>query len=77
MAARILVVSHEATRTGAPKMAIEVARSLQEAGYAVHVLLRWGGPLAQELDQHSAALTLEPLRRSRAFFVASFPAARS
>jgi glycosyltransferase involved in cell wall biosynthesis len=73
VAARILVVSHEATRTGAPKIAIEVARSLQEAGYAVHVLLRWGGPLAHELDQHSAALTLEPLRRSRALLRRLFP----
>ena len=40
-----LVVSHEASRTGAPRVAVELLHALREAGHRTVVVHRWGGPL--------------------------------
>jgi glycosyltransferase involved in cell wall biosynthesis len=62
-----LVVSHEARRTGAPKVAIEIQRSLHGDGATEVVsLLRGGGALAGEFAATSDRLQREPLARVRA-----------
>jgi glycosyltransferase involved in cell wall biosynthesis len=71
----VLLVSHEATRTGAPRIAVQLARSLRACGYDVTTLLRWNGPLEQEMSAASTRLVLEPLRRARAFVRMHFPGA--
>jgi len=60
------VVSHEATRTGAPRVAIQVVEALRAHGYEVVVVLRARGPLAPEFAAQGARLVSEPLRRTRA-----------
>jgi glycosyltransferase involved in cell wall biosynthesis len=65
--ARVLVVSHEARRTGAPKVALEIQRSLHgEDATEVVSLLRGGGALAGEFAATSDRLRREPLARVRA-----------
>jgi glycosyltransferase involved in cell wall biosynthesis len=64
--ARILVVSHEASRTGAPRVALDVVNSLPSERWERFVVLRWAGPLAPEFEATSDRLILEPLRRGRA-----------
>jgi glycosyltransferase involved in cell wall biosynthesis len=71
----VLLVSHEATRTGAPRIAVQLARSLRACGYGVTTLLRWDGPLKREMDSASSRLVLEPLRRTRALIRMIFPGA--
>jgi glycosyltransferase involved in cell wall biosynthesis len=62
-----LVVSHEARRTGAPRVAIEIQRSLHgDGGTEVVSLLRGGGALAGEFAATSDRLQREPLARVRA-----------
>ena len=63
----MLVVSHEAQRTGAPKVAIEIQRSLHgENETEVVSLLRSGGPLTGGFAATSDRLRREPLARMRA-----------
>ena len=63
----MLVVSHEARRTGAPKVAIEIQRSLHgDSATEVVSLLRGGGALAGEFAATSDRLQREPLARVRA-----------
>ena len=65
--ARVLVVSHEAQRTGAPKVAVEVQRTLHGTdGTEVVSLLRGGGPLAAQFAATSSRLRREPFPRLRA-----------
>jgi glycosyltransferase involved in cell wall biosynthesis len=71
----VLLVSHEATRTGAPKVAVQLARALGSCGYRVTTLLRWDGPLRPEMASASSRLVLEPLRRVRAALRMRFPRA--
>jgi glycosyltransferase involved in cell wall biosynthesis len=64
---RVMLVSHEATRTGAPRVAVEIAAGLQRApDHDLTVLLRWPGPLSPELGANASRILLEPLRRVRA-----------
>jgi glycosyltransferase involved in cell wall biosynthesis len=64
--ARVLLVSHEASRTGAPRVAVHVGRALRAArGVRVITILRWPGPLEPELRANSDRLVREPLRRVR------------
>lgn len=63
---RALVVSHEATRTGAPAVAVEVAAALRRAGWRVEVALRADGPLRNRLGRNADDLTIEPVPRARA-----------
>lgn len=68
----VLVVSHEASRTGAPKVAVHLLTALRKAGARTIVVHRWGGPMRHELDDAAGVGRLEPmshlrvlLRRSR------------
>jgi glycosyltransferase involved in cell wall biosynthesis len=47
---RVLLVTHEASRTGAPRIALLVARSLIEQGCSVEVLSRAPGPLLPDFE---------------------------
>lgn len=61
---RVLIVSHEASRTGAPRVAILAARALRDHGHHVSVVSRLPGPL---LDEFAAVCetSVEPLHRVR------------
>lgn len=64
---RVLVVSHEAKRTGAPKVAVEIQRSLHgDDAMEVVSLLRGGGALTGEFAATCDRLRREPLARVRA-----------
>lgn len=63
-AARVLVVSHEASRTGAPQVAIRVARALRDHGYEVRAVSRFPGPLLDQLGAVCPTL-VEPFHRVR------------
>lgn len=65
MQRRVLVVSHEASRTGAPKVAIDVLRSVAESGYSSILVARWGGSLSGEMREVADRSTMEPLRHAR------------
>jgi glycosyltransferase involved in cell wall biosynthesis len=60
-----LVVSHEASRTGAPRVAIEVIQALEASEWDRRVVLRWPGPLRAEFAATGAKVVTEPLRRLR------------
>ena len=62
----VLVVSHDATRTGAPRVALEVVRSLRGTGTEVVSVLRAGGPMADEFAVDADRSIREPLPRARA-----------
>jgi glycosyltransferase involved in cell wall biosynthesis len=61
---RVLLVTHEASRSGAPRIALLAARSLVEQGHVVEVLVRAPGPLLGEFVQ-TAPTSTEPFGRVR------------
>jgi hypothetical protein len=61
----VLVVTHEATRTGAPIVAAQVADAIRRAGIRTVVVSRWPGPLDDRLLAASDRYRLEPFRRLR------------
>ena len=61
-----IVVCHEASLTGAPRMAGVVARVLRGQGLRTRLVLRWGGPLEPELRAAADTISFEPFRRLRA-----------
>ena len=61
---RVLLVTHEASRSGAPRVAVLVARSLVEQGHRVHVVSRRPGPLLEDFGA-VAPTALEPFNRVR------------
>ena len=61
---RILLVTHEASRSGAPRVALLVAGSLVEQGHSVEVVSRAPGPLLPEFAA-VAATSIEFLHRVR------------
>lgn len=61
---RILMVTHETSRTGAPRVAIMMARGLVARGHAVRVVARFPGPLLSEF-QSVAPTAVEPFHRVR------------
>lgn len=63
---RVLIVSHEASRTGAPRVALDATRALEQCGWDVRVVLRWNGPLRSEFEAAASGVDLEPLRHLRA-----------
>jgi glycosyltransferase involved in cell wall biosynthesis len=63
---RVLLVSHEATRTGAPRVALQIARSLRDSDREVVSVLRAGGPLARDFERASDRTVREPFIRLRA-----------
>lgn len=79
MMPHVLLVSHEASRTGAPRVAAELVAALQRLGYEITVVHRWGGPMRPTIDGHATASRLEPAARLRALLRRSArtkPAAR-
>lgn len=61
---RVLLISHEASLSGAPRVASLVARTLTERGHAVQVVSRRTGPLLAAFGE-AAPTRLEPLYRIR------------
>lgn len=62
---RVTVVSHEASRTGAPRVAVELLNALRQGGWSTTVVHRHGGPLRAELDDAADATRNEVLWRAR------------
>lgn len=62
-AAAITLVSHELSRTGAPKLALDVAQSMVSAGAKVNVISLVDGPLRAEFEQ--IGIPVKVLRRRR------------
>lgn len=61
---RVLLVTHEASRSGAPRVAVLVARALVEQGHSVRVLSRAPGPLLADFAA-AAPTSVEFLYRVR------------
>lgn len=61
---RILLVTHETSRTGAPRVATLVARGLVGQGHTVSVVARLPGPLVSDFEA-AAQTSVEPLWRLR------------
>lgn len=61
---RFLIVTHEASLSGAPRIALLVARTLADQGHMVEVMSRRPGPLLVEF-RTTAAARIEPLYRVR------------
>jgi glycosyltransferase involved in cell wall biosynthesis len=61
---RVLLVSHEASRSGAPRIAILLARSLVRDGHDVRIVSRTRGPLLGEM-RATGPTRLELLHRVR------------
>ena len=62
---RVIVVSHEASRTGAPQVAGDVLRALADIAEETVLIHRWGGPRKADLDAVADRSVFEPFRRSR------------
>lgn len=60
------MVSHDATRTGAPRVALAVLRALRGEGIEVTSVLRAGGVLAGEFEAMADRCVREPFPRVRA-----------
>lgn len=62
----LVLVSHDATRTGAPRVAIEILRSWTSFPGHRHAILKSGGPLLAEFKAWSDHLTMRsaPVRES-------------
>ena len=63
---RILVVVHQASLTGAPRVAIDILSSLDNDCWDRWAVIRWGGPLAKDTRATGSRVVFEPLRRTRA-----------
>lgn len=57
----VMLVSHEASRTGAPRVALNTAEWLVKAGLKVVVVARTPGPMMEEFRSIGAAVYIEPL----------------
>lgn len=69
---RIVLVTHETTRSGAPRIALLVAGVLTRDGHRVQVVARSPGPLLGEFEG-TTNTSLEPFRRLRAALWRTFP----
>lgn len=61
---RVLLISHEASRSGAPRVALLAARALLEDGHRVELVTRTDGPLRAEFAA-AVPTSLEVLTRVR------------
>jgi glycosyltransferase involved in cell wall biosynthesis len=59
--AAVTLISHELSRTGAPTLALEVARSMVAAGAEVNVISLSDGPLRAEFESAGIAVKVLPL----------------
>ncbi len=62
---RILVVSHEASLTGAPRVAVDILRATAGQVDERLAVVRWPGPLVGDFASAADRVRLEPLRRVR------------
>lgn len=62
---RVMVVSHEASRTGAPRVAISLLKVLDEMGWTTAIVHRHGGPMRSALDAAADVSYNEPCWRLR------------
>lgn len=62
---KILLVSHEASLTGAPRVAVDILEAARALFDERVVVIRWGGPLIPELAAAATRARLEPFRRLR------------
>ena len=60
-----MFVSHEASRTGAPRIGVDLLEALGGLPVERVTVLRWPGPLGDELARASDHFRMEPLRRLR------------
>lgn len=60
------MVTHEASLTGAPKVAVDLLGALGEGGWQTVAVLRWGGPLEPDFDVAADRMVREPFRHVRA-----------
>lgn len=61
---RVVLVTHEASRSGAPRVAVLIARAFAEEGYPTTVVSRADGPLMKEFGDFARSV-VEPLWRAR------------
>lgn len=61
---RVLLVSHEASRSGAPRVAVLIARSLVRDRHVVRIVSRTAGPLLDDFRSVAPAF-IEPFHRLR------------
>ena len=62
---RVLLVSHEASRTGAPRVALALLRAFDASGWEATIWHRWGGPLEAEMDAAAVSSVRQPMNRAR------------
>ncbi|MFN8052895.1 MAG: glycosyltransferase [Acidimicrobiales bacterium] len=62
---RILIASHEASRSGVPRVTVHLTKALRSAGFETVVSQRWGGPLFDEMVAAADRSFLEPLAKVR------------
>ena len=60
---RILLVSHEASLTGAPKVALEILRSLERNAFDPHVVMGSEGGLVKDFRELSTRSYVRPARK--------------
>lgn len=61
----VMLVSHEASRTGAPRVAVELAKGFVDHGLRVLVVLRWDGPIRSDFESTGAKVVFETGRHIR------------
>lgn len=57
----VMLVSHEASRTGAPRVAVNTVEWLAQAGLKVMVVVRSPGPMMSEFTSVGACVCVEPM----------------
>jgi glycosyltransferase involved in cell wall biosynthesis len=62
--AHVMVVSHDAHLTGAPKVALEVVKTLRALGSRVTVVLKERGRLTEQFSSHASTLVSRPYGRA-------------
>lgn len=61
----MLLVSHDASLSGAPRIAVEILLASRDAVEKRSLVIRWPGPLAGDLAAAADSYRLEPYRRTR------------
>lgn len=64
----VMLVSHEASRTGAPRVAVNTVEWLVKAGLRVVVIVRTPGPMMKEFTSIGASVYAEPMYALRILF---------
>lgn len=57
---KISLITHELTLTGAPKVVVDLAKSLKEKGYTVKVISLFEGPMRKELESQQIPIYVLP-----------------